>query len=207
MKQSPTVVATPDIYLANALSLNMFDYFPYATLHIIRVKPIEVAELISAFGTVINAIGHPSTDEVVRGILKNCCEDLLIPKGRRKPIRVDYRDALIIANRMGGRLPVGAEVDVQPEDLEFVLVQGVDRGNPRSIGALVDHFEEVWKDMAINGVERVDVCKVVRSSVRLLSYKGFNIYPADVREAIMYWKMRLRRRGVKLVGEEIDEDE
>lgn len=73
---------------------------------------LEIKEVSSALksllgdGAVVNSIGHPATDVVVREFLEK--DGIHVPVGERMTVTVQPEDLLIVAQYVGERLPEGA---------------------------------------------------------------------------------------------------
>ena len=102
------------LYLVNAFSINMLP----RDVHNLRFIPVDVAtaalEIRTVFeqgGEVFNAIGHPSTDAIVRRMLSEYGAQVV--PGQRANVALKHGDELIVAQYRGPRLPEGA-VELPP---------------------------------------------------------------------------------------------
>ena len=89
-------------YLANALSLQMFDLSQSTDLHIFPMSIGSVREFSRDGIKFESAIGHPDTAAVVSDLVGQEVE------ARRISIKLTDDDMLIVAQLVGGRLPEGA---------------------------------------------------------------------------------------------------
>lgn len=113
-------------YLANAFSLQMLppDMEGGAVLFQ-RLSPKEFIDYYilhlspATFeGKVINVIGHPATDALLREFFP-----LSLPPAERKAITLRKGDILLVIQYAGGRLPAGEELEkVKLDDFTFYLV-------------------------------------------------------------------------------------
>jgi hypothetical protein len=101
-------------YLTNAFSLNMLDT-EEDHISVIETERISQSAAISDIRsqcddwdgdfTGINAIGHPSTDAIVRDLIGH---PFGFPEGQRLSITMNNGDWAIVAQYSGPRLPEGA---------------------------------------------------------------------------------------------------
>lgn len=90
--------------LANAFSLNML---PEDFSGCLEVREVSSAlKSLLADGAVVNSIGHPATDVVVRELLAQ--DGIYVPAGERMTVTMQPDDVLIVAQYVGDRLPEGA---------------------------------------------------------------------------------------------------
>lgn len=101
-------------YLANSFSLNMIK-----GRGLFQSEPItlEAARRLLGDKEIINAIGHPETDAVVRETLGE-----FLPAGQRISLVLQPGDELIVAQYRGPRLPEGATELPLGAIIEFILV-------------------------------------------------------------------------------------
>jgi hypothetical protein len=91
------------LYIANAFSLNMLPDNAVNNLAIVNISKSDVDSLIRVPGQqIINAIGHPTTDVIIRNMLTG------LPIGERLNVKINSGDSLIVAQYSGPRLPEGA---------------------------------------------------------------------------------------------------
>jgi len=104
-------------YLCNAFSLQMIDL---TSPCLVRVSPLteDEARRILGVGEVINAVGHPDTDRLIREKL-----GLSLPAGERKSIQLKIGDILVVAQYLGPRLPEGTTQLPPGARIEFVRVE------------------------------------------------------------------------------------
>ena len=88
--------------LTNAFSINMLN--DDTDLEFQRID--DPVTLIDNSDFVTNAIGHATTDTLIRSILKiDNCE---VPPGKRRTVSIDNFDRLLVAQYRGPRLAEGA---------------------------------------------------------------------------------------------------
>lgn len=118
------------LYLVNAFSLNMLpDDFDGGSVSITRMTTAGAALLAYANrgAGLTNAIGHPDTDRVVRGMLAEVVgkspDDLPAPPEGRPTVTLGPGDALIVAQYRGPRLPAGATKLPEGARIDFYLIE------------------------------------------------------------------------------------
>lgn len=101
------------VILCNAFSINMlkkeechFRFFPLTDMDM-GVLAERLAEATQE-GTLVNAIGHPDTDRIVRSTLGEVGTSL--PPAQRISVTVGRNTVLFVAQYSGPRLPEGATV-------------------------------------------------------------------------------------------------
>lgn len=104
------------IALVNALALSMVGEGTFE----IRSE-VDPAGLILEGWLVVNAIGHESTDNVVRALL--AAGGALVPQGKRVSVSIGEEiDMLLVAQYVGPRLPEGATTLPEGAHIEFFTV-------------------------------------------------------------------------------------
>lgn len=111
------------LIVCNAFSLNMLELPFNGHLGISTIEAENAAEIARVFATTgdcINAIGHESTDMIVRGeLLKHGCA---IQPGSRTTIKLTMNTMLIVAQYSGARLQEGATQLPEDATIEWMLV-------------------------------------------------------------------------------------
>lgn len=108
--------------LTNAFSINMLR--ADCSVSFTELGPVAAASYLVVSG-IENAIGHPDTDAVVRGLIAdNSSLDLdQIPHGQRTSVSVGKGDSMIVAQYHGPRLPEGATSLPDGATIKWWLVQ------------------------------------------------------------------------------------
>jgi hypothetical protein len=132
-------------YLVNAFSLQML---PDMEKGAVLFRKLSAKEFIDYYilhlspvadkGEVINVIGHPATDALLREFFP-----LSLPPAERKSIQLQRGDILLVVQYTGGRLPVGEELEkVSLDDFTFYLVSIV---TPSEIARECDMVFQVFE--------------------------------------------------------------
>ncbi len=110
------------ITLVNAFSLNMLSVKTVATVSIQRIAQTP-EDFILSNCLVQNAIGHPDTDRVIRGMLEN--GGCYCPVGQRANVTLtgDPDECLLVAQYIGPRLPEGATTLPEGAKIEWLVVR------------------------------------------------------------------------------------
>lgn len=105
------------VFIANALSLQMFDLSQSTDLHIFPMSIGSVREFSRDGIKFESAIGHPDTAAVVSDLVGQAVES------RRISIKLADDDMLVVAQLVGGRLPEGATRLPDGFEIKFFGVQ------------------------------------------------------------------------------------
>lgn len=112
------------LIVSNAFSLNMLPesfngHVTISTVDDIK-SVVDIVKTFSRTGDCINAIGHKSIDDIVRGeLLKDGCA---LQEGSRVTVELDFKTLLLVAQYKGERLPEGATELPEGATIVWMLV-------------------------------------------------------------------------------------
>ena len=118
------------LILANAFSLNMLLEEYSGNVRVVSYTLEASIGTIIWADRLINAIGHESTDAIVRGLLwrdgneysDGSPKGVRVPKGERTTIKLEKGDHLLVAQYRGTRLEEGTTVLPDGAEISWALI-------------------------------------------------------------------------------------